>query len=69
LALNVCFVDIFLLKSRFFESKVSGTDRANIHHQYIAQNIGVLISGLKEFTQKYDANYSNYDGYDYLGLA
>jgi len=28
-----------------------------------------LASGLKEFAQKYDANYSNYDQYDYLGLA
>ncbi|WP_316844327.1 hypothetical protein [Pedobacter psychrodurus] len=52
-----------------FESKLAGTTRANIHHQYIAQHIGVLVAGLKEFAQKYDANYSNYDEYDYLGLA
>lgn len=52
-----------------FESKLAGTTRADIHHQYIAKHIGVLVSGLKEFAQKYDANYSNYDQYDYLGLA
>lgn len=30
---------------------------------------GVLVSGLKEFAQKYHASYNNYDQYDYLGLA
>ncbi|MDQ0964628.1 hypothetical protein QFZ20_000031 [Flavobacterium sp. W4I14] len=52
-----------------FESKLSGTERADIHHQYIARHIGVLVSGLKEFARKYDSNYGNYDQYDYLGLA
>ncbi|WP_421944580.1 hypothetical protein [Pedobacter sp.] len=53
-----------------FESKLAGNSTLGaVHHEYIARNIGVLVLGLKEFAQKYDANYNNYDQYDYLGLA
>jgi len=52
-----------------FESKLAGTSRADIHHQYIAQNIGVLVSGLKEFAMKYDSNFSNYNDNHFNGLA
>ncbi|NII83992.1 MULTISPECIES: hypothetical protein [unclassified Pedobacter] len=52
-----------------FESKLSGTSIETIHHEYMAKNINVIAAGLNEFAQKYDSNYSNYDQYDYLGLA
>lgn len=52
-----------------FESKVNGTALEDVHHQYIAKHVNDLVSGLKEFAQKYDENYNNYDEYDYLGLA
>jgi len=35
-----------------FESKLEGITRSDIHHQYIAQYIRVLVSGLKEFAMK-----------------
>ena len=52
-----------------FESKLAGTSIITIHHQYIAQNIAVLVSGLKEFAQKYDVNYGNANDYQFYGLA
>lgn len=52
-----------------FESKLSGTSIETIHHEYMAKNINVIAAGLKEFAQKYDFNYNNYDEYDYLGVA
>ncbi|MBT2561216.1 hypothetical protein J7E50_10275 [Pedobacter sp. ISL-68] len=52
-----------------FESKLAGTSIITIHHQYIAQNIAVLVSGLKEFARKYDSNFSNYNDNHFNGLA
>lgn len=52
-----------------FEEKVAGTTLETVHHEYMAKNINIIVAGLKEFAQKHDSNYLNYDEYDYQGLA
>lgn len=52
-----------------FKSKLARTSIITIHHQYIAKHIAVLVSGLKEFTQKYDSNFSSYNDYQFYGMV